>query len=168
LITIDIERCTGCGACLETCPAGALYLVDGKAAVDEALCRECEVCLDACPEQAIALTEQRVPRPEPARQLARRPEPDVIRVRTRPAPVPLRTRVLPVVSAALAWAGREIVPRLADTLLDAIDRRQTGRQTAVTTTGRSTGSLSQGQGKQGQGRQGGQGRRHRHRRRGAG
>ena len=162
MITIDIERCTGCGACVEICPTGALYLVDGKAAVDDALCRECEACPGVCPTQAIVLTEQPEPRPEPARQLASRPEPEVIRVRTDPVPVPLRARVLPMVGAALAWAGHEIVPRLLDAALDAIERRPADRQAAVTTTRASNRTLSQGQRGRGQGRQ------RRHRRRGRG
>jgi hypothetical protein len=40
----------------------------------------------------------------------------------------LRSRVLPVFGAALAWAGREIVPRLADLLLDTLDRHTTRPQ----------------------------------------
>ena len=31
MITIDLARCNGCGACVEVCPEGALYLVDDKA-----------------------------------------------------------------------------------------------------------------------------------------
>lgn len=162
LITIDIERCTGCGACLEVCPTGALYLVDGKAAVDNALCRECEACLGVCPTEAISLTSEPAASPAteavrpPDRQLARQPEPEAIRIRTESAPVPLRTRVLPIVGAALAWAGREIVPRAVDRLLDALDRRTNGRE--LTTRGRSNTTVSRGQGNKG--------RRRRRRRRG--
>ena len=31
IITIDDEKCTGCGACIPDCPEGALQLIDGKA-----------------------------------------------------------------------------------------------------------------------------------------
>lgn len=158
MITIDLERCTGCGACVEACPTGALYLVDGKAAVDNALCRECEVCVQACPSEAIALTEQKELLTAPARQLVRRPEPEVIRVRTEAEIVPLRARVLPVVGAALIWAGREIVPRIVDVMLDAVDRRAIGRQ--MVATGCDDRAPSQGRRGRGQGHQ------HRHRRRG--
>jgi NAD-dependent dihydropyrimidine dehydrogenase PreA subunit len=119
VITIDVERCTGCGACLEVCPTGALYLVDGKATVDEARCRVCDACLAACPTVAITLA----PQAEPVRMPALRPEPEAIRIRTQPAP--LRFRVLPVAGAALVWAGREILPRLADFLLYTLDRQTT-------------------------------------------
>jgi NAD-dependent dihydropyrimidine dehydrogenase PreA subunit len=161
LITIKQERCTGCGACLDVCPHGALYLLEGKAVVDEALCRECEACVAACPEQAIVISEM-APQPvaEPAAVPAVWQQPEVIRVETEPAPlvVPLRARVLPVFGAALAWGGREIVPRVLDVLLDVLDRRATGRH--VTAGGRSSEAPSRGTG--------GRGRQHRHRRRGGG
>ncbi len=111
MITINIERCTGCGACLEACPAGALYLVDGKAMVDKALCRECEACLAACPHGAIILTEQGEPMAELSRLPALRQE--AIQVRAQAAPVPFHSRVLPLIGTALIWAEREILPWLA-------------------------------------------------------
>jgi NAD-dependent dihydropyrimidine dehydrogenase PreA subunit len=128
LITIDATQCTGCGACLEVCPTGALYLVDGKAVVDSALCNECKACLTACRAGAIALDTTVQPEAEPVRVPAIRPEPEVIRIATKPQPALLRSRVLPVVGTALVWAGREVLPRLADVLLDALDRRATPSQ----------------------------------------
>jgi ferredoxin len=128
VITVDQERCTGCGACVEVCPSGALYLVEGKAAVDGALCHECEACLAACLSEAITLTEQEEPVAETVHVPALRPEPEVIQVRTQSAPGPLRAKGLLVVGAALAWAGREIVPWLANSLLDTLDHRATRPQ----------------------------------------
>jgi NAD-dependent dihydropyrimidine dehydrogenase PreA subunit len=128
VIVIDAERCTGCAACMEVCPTGALYLVEGKAMVDGALCSECEACLEACPSGAITLTEQEEPVTEAARLPALAAEPAVIRVKTQPTLVPFRSKVLSVVGAALAWAGREILPSLAEFLLDTLDRRTTHRQ----------------------------------------
>jgi NAD-dependent dihydropyrimidine dehydrogenase PreA subunit len=130
VITIDVERCSGSGACVEVCPTGAIYLVDERATVDQSLCRECEACIAACPTQAITLaTPERGPVAEPVRVPARRPEPEVVHIRTQTIPVPLRTRVVPVAGAGLAWAGREIVPRLADLVLDALDLWTARRQT---------------------------------------
>lgn len=123
MIGILAERCTGCGACVEICPAGAISPADGKVVVDKALCRGCEACLAACPSGAIVLVTQEGPAPETKRLPALCQEPAVVRVRTLPAPVPVRSRTLPVVGTALAWAGREILPRLADLLLDTLDRR---------------------------------------------
>jgi NAD-dependent dihydropyrimidine dehydrogenase PreA subunit len=130
LITIDAEKCTGCGACLEVCPTGALYLVDGKASVDMGLCRECEVCLDACPTGAIASVTEQARAADRVRVPAVRPEPEVIRVATRPEPAPLRARMLPAVGTALVLAGREVLPWLAHLAMDALDRRLTRPQTS--------------------------------------
>lgn len=88
----------------------------------------------ACPTEAIALT---TPEGQPAAELAQvpaqRPEPAVIQVRTQPAPVSLRARVLPVIGASLVWMGNEILPRLADLVLDSLDRRAATRRPTRTT-----------------------------------
>lgn len=153
MITIHVERCNGCGACLEVCPHGALFLIEGKALVDEALCQECEACVPACPVDAITVFEQPTT-VAPPRVPAIRPEPEVVVVESPLAPVPLRVRVLPVVGAALSWAGRELVPRLAYYLLDELDRRATG-QAATRVARGSSPSSGRGGGRRQQ--------RHRHR-----
>ena len=165
MIAINIEQCDGCGLCVDVCAAGAIYLVAGKAVVDDALCKDSRekmatttaACVAACPAEAIALRElARAPEGGMPPVPAVRPEPEVVSVRAVPAPLSVRTRVLPVVGAAVAWAGREIVPRLADYLLKNLDRRATnGRAVA---TGPSNDSASN---------KGQQGRRHRRRRRGS-
>ena len=127
MITIHAERCDGCGACLEVCPYGALFLIEGKAVVDEALCQGCEVCVSACPVEAIMVVEQ-LPTAQPNRVPAIRPQPEVVVVERPQAPVSWRVKLLPVVGAALSWAGRELVPRLAYYLLDELDSRATGQR----------------------------------------
>lgn len=52
---IDIEKCTGCGDCVEVCPLEAISLNDGKAVIDEDTCTECGLCVDECPNDAISL-----------------------------------------------------------------------------------------------------------------
>ncbi|MEE9583513.1 MAG: 4Fe-4S dicluster domain-containing protein [Dehalococcoidales bacterium] len=51
---INLDECTGCGDCLEWCPAAAVALVNGKAVVvrpeDCHYCTDCEV---VCPTRAI-------------------------------------------------------------------------------------------------------------------
>jgi len=53
--TVDMELCTGCGACVEACPVEAITLRDGKAHVDDDKCVECGVCVDECPTEAISV-----------------------------------------------------------------------------------------------------------------
>ena len=53
-VTIDEEKCTACGACIDTCPVAALKL-DGKAKVDPDTCIDCGTCVDECPVEAISL-----------------------------------------------------------------------------------------------------------------
>ena len=54
-VVIDKEACTGCEACIETCPTEALSMVDDKAVCNDDECVDCGVCLEACPVEAISL-----------------------------------------------------------------------------------------------------------------
>ena len=51
---IDPEKCVGCGACKENCPAGAISEADGKCVIDAATCVDCGACASGCPTEAIA------------------------------------------------------------------------------------------------------------------
>lgn len=53
---IDADACTGCGTCIDECPAAAITLSDDDiAVVDEDECLDCGACVDACPNEAITL-----------------------------------------------------------------------------------------------------------------
>ncbi len=52
---IDIEACTGCGACVEHCVFDALALRDAVAALDAVACEGCALCSRVCPVDAIAM-----------------------------------------------------------------------------------------------------------------
>ncbi len=51
---IDPEKCVGCGACKDTCPAGAISEADGKCVIDAATCVDCGACAGNCPVEAIS------------------------------------------------------------------------------------------------------------------
>lgn len=53
---IDVDKCDGCGTCVEVCPSEAISMTgDGKAEVNEEECVECESCVDECPNDAISM-----------------------------------------------------------------------------------------------------------------
>jgi len=59
IITIDQDRCNGCGLCASDCPEGALQVIDGKARlVGDLLCDGLGACLQSCPENAISIEER--------------------------------------------------------------------------------------------------------------
>jgi NAD-dependent dihydropyrimidine dehydrogenase PreA subunit len=59
IITIDADRCTGCGLCIVNCPEGAIQIIDGKARlVSDLMCDGLGACLGHCPEGAIAILER--------------------------------------------------------------------------------------------------------------
>jgi Fe-S-cluster-containing hydrogenase component 2 len=160
VITIDAELCTGCGACVEVCPEGAIYLVDDRATADASLCSECERCITACPAGAIHLiTQPQVTPAAPMRAMTASPERETVRVNVQAAPEPLRAKVLPVMGAALAWAGRELVPRLAEYLLYRLDDKAAAQRANSAAGQAANGSRPRARGGGG----GGQRRRHRHR-----
>lgn len=125
-IKVDPQLCAGCGDCVEVCPNGAIYMVDQRAVIDETLCTLCEACLDVCVNGAISA------QPEPLKSgaLVTLPSQDV-RINPRPEAVRQPATVTParklglLAGAALTFLGREIAPRIADSLMTALDRRLT-------------------------------------------
>lgn len=51
-IVVNIERCTGCGQCIDSCPFTAIVMQEGKAFINE-YCQFCRACMSICPEGAI-------------------------------------------------------------------------------------------------------------------
>ncbi|UCH03322.1 MAG: ferredoxin family protein, partial [Candidatus Bathyarchaeota archaeon] len=57
-VNVDLEKCTGCGTCVDNCPVDVFELVnvsdEQKArVVNEDECIICEVCVTTCSEEAI-------------------------------------------------------------------------------------------------------------------
>ena len=62
IITIDAEKCNGCGLCAKACHEGAIGMVDGKAKLlREDYCDGLGDCLPACPMNAISFEEREAP-----------------------------------------------------------------------------------------------------------
>ncbi len=58
MVTVDINKCVGCGECEDVCTFGAISIVDEKAVIDQDTCTLCGACAEACPEEAIEITEE--------------------------------------------------------------------------------------------------------------
>jgi ferredoxin len=59
IITIDEEKCNGCGLCIPNCPEGALQVIDGKARlISDLFCDGLGARIGHCPEGAITLTQR--------------------------------------------------------------------------------------------------------------
>lgn len=51
--------CTGCGACLLTCPTHAIRPEGGRLRARDELCTGCGECVEVCPADAITLPDDR-------------------------------------------------------------------------------------------------------------
>jgi NAD-dependent dihydropyrimidine dehydrogenase PreA subunit len=114
MLTIELDRCDGCGTCVEVCPEGAISLVNGVARIDSGSCTECEACVQACPNGAIRV----------ARPIAVREEPAAVAERGRPS------ALTTLVGATLSFIGSQLLPRAADAIVGALDRRLSGEPVA--------------------------------------
>lgn len=126
VVQVNEELCAGCGVCVDACSAGAIQMVDHHATILGALCTQCEACVEACPNGAITalatplyiapvqvkavIESEPVPNRQPA---------------TPPGAAHPGQSLAPLASAALAYMGREIAPRLLDVLVCAIEHRLT-------------------------------------------
>jgi len=58
---VDKEKCTGCQACIQVCPVGAIEIKEEKAQINMDECIRCGKCHDACPQNAVRHDSERIP-----------------------------------------------------------------------------------------------------------
>ncbi len=55
-LAYDINKCAGCGRCVEVCPQGVFEMKDKRAVItDKDLCMECGACMRNCSFGAITV-----------------------------------------------------------------------------------------------------------------
>lgn len=98
IITIDKEKCNGCGLCVKACHEGAIGLVEGKAALlREDYCDGLGDCLPACPMDAISFEEREAPAYNEAAVLAAKQQPkSTTAVPSRLQNFPVQLKLAPV------------------------------------------------------------------------
>lgn len=59
IVTIDPDKCDGCGLCVPSCAEGAIRMINGKAVLSaDNLCDGLGACLGECPRDAIKIIER--------------------------------------------------------------------------------------------------------------
>lgn len=59
-ITVDNQKCTGCGKCAEACTYNAIAVIKEKAMIFPELCHICGGCSIVCPEDAIIKGQKKI------------------------------------------------------------------------------------------------------------
>jgi NAD-dependent dihydropyrimidine dehydrogenase PreA subunit len=108
------DRCTGCGICSDACPNDAIKMNKGLAVINQANCTQCQACMDACPSNAIGISE-----------LITVPSKHGELVSFQGGAIATREPSVPklFINALVEFAGKEILPMVADSLVGALDRR---------------------------------------------
>ena len=52
---VELEKCEGCGDCVEACATGAIVMENDKAVIKNDDCCECSACVDGCQQRAITM-----------------------------------------------------------------------------------------------------------------
>ncbi len=51
-VVINLDKCTGCTACIKHCPTEAIRIKNGKAEINDERCIDCGECIRVCPHKA--------------------------------------------------------------------------------------------------------------------
>ena len=57
VVTVDEDLCTGCGDCVDACPAEIFKIVNGKSVASNDECLGCQSCVAICTVEAIKVDE---------------------------------------------------------------------------------------------------------------
>lgn len=57
MMTVDNEKCVGCGICVKDCLPGVIRISDNKAKIRNMGCMKCGHCIAVCPKGAISTNE---------------------------------------------------------------------------------------------------------------
>ena len=117
MIYVQSQQCVGCGACIDVCQEGAIQLINGLAKINQDKCRQCEICLSVCPVNAIVAILDKEPVSDTLSFVPVQPQPAAVQSAHS------TSSIVPWVGTVLAFVGREILPRLAVSLLEVWDRR---------------------------------------------
>jgi len=141
---VDVNRCIGCGACVEACRVGAIALAGdpARAHVEGGACTGCGSCLDVCREDAVSFVIQG----------------DLIPVPEHPTlAVHRSSSLIEATSTAFAIAGTGLLVRTVEILARAVNRWLIRALSSVGPSGRAVSRIGDGTDR---------GRRSRYRRRG--
>jgi Fe-S-cluster-containing hydrogenase component 2 len=119
-IRVDEEKCIGCGACMEVCPTEAIQMNGGLVVLNQAVCSQCQSCVDICPTGAISVVElPQVIQPATVQPL-RQSKPAIKEL------VPEDQKTWH--SMLLAYARREIMPKILDVLINTLEQKLAATQ----------------------------------------